>query len=104
MENYSVYTIPLLLAVIGALIALGKGLITEPALKARVLVGLSILGAATSALAGGVLHFVPNLSLPSIISLGCALGIMGYVFVENSLKKYSLRFLDKKEKDHDSER
>lgn len=50
MENYSVYTIPLLLAVIGALIALGKGLITEPALKARVLVGLSILGAATASI------------------------------------------------------
>lgn len=98
MESYSIYTIPLLLAFIGGLIALGKGLLTEPALVPRVLVGLTILGAATSALAGGVLHFVPNLPLPAIISLGCGIGLLGHVFIEDSMKKYARRFLDKGDK------
>ena len=94
VENYTVILVPLLLAVIGGLIALGRGLITEPALKPRILAGLSILGAATSALAGEILHFVPNISLPVVISLGCALGLLGHVFIEDSLKRYSRRLLD----------
>ena len=96
VEHYTTILVPLLLALIGGLIALGRGLITEPPLKPRVLAGLSILGAATSALAGGVLHFVPNISLSVVISLGCALGLLGHVFIVDSLKKYSLKIIDKR--------
>lgn len=101
VEGMSLLVIPLLLAFIGALIALGKGLISEPPLTSRVLVGLALLGAATSAIAGGMLHFVPNLSPPAIIALGCSMGLVGHVFIENSLKQFSKNFMKNKGVDND---
>lgn len=99
MENYILFAIPILLSFIGALIALAKCLLIEQPLKPRFVVGSTILGAATSAIAGGVLHFVPNLSPPAIVALGCVLGLMGHAYIEGALKKSTNIWIDKKKRE-----
>ena len=98
---YQIIVIPILLACIGATIALAKILLTEDPLKPRIVVGRCILGAATSALAGGVLHFVPNLSTPAVVAIGCALGLLGHVYIEENLKRYSSNWIKEKKESFD---
>lgn len=79
--------VPVLLAFIGALISLAEMLWNAQAYTKRQLFGGSILGAATSAIAGGIFHFVPNITMPVVIALGCIFGLLGHVYVRNALMK-----------------
>lgn len=88
MKGLLVFAIPLLLACIGALIALAKVLLSNDPLTPRLIVGTCILGAATSAIAGGILHFVPNLAPAGVVALGCVFGLLGHLYVEDRFKDY----------------
>ena len=79
--------VPVLLAFIGALISFAEMLWNSQEYTRRQYIGGTILGAATSAVAGGILHFIPNLSMSSVISLGCIFGLLGHVYVRNALIK-----------------
>ena len=77
----------LMLIVIGGLIGMSKLLVSKEPLSVRLLIGRTILGSATSLIAGVVIPQIPNVSPLSLIGLASALGILGSTFIEEYLKK-----------------
>lgn len=77
----------LMLIVIGGLIGMSKLLVSKEPLSVRLLIGRTILGSATSLIAGVVLLQIPNVSPLALIGLASALGILGSTFIEEYLKK-----------------
>ncbi len=75
-----------MLVVIGAVIGLSKLLVSEERLTVRLVLGRTILGSASSVLAGGVLLQIPNIHPLALIAIASALGILGSTFIENWLK------------------
>ncbi|WP_297575929.1 hypothetical protein [uncultured Deefgea sp.] len=73
--------------VLGALIAIGKLLVSSEELTVRLCLGRAILGAATTSIAGLALIQIPNLHPIALLAIGSALGIVGAQFVELWLKK-----------------
>lgn len=76
----------LMLIVIGGLIGMSKLLVSKEPLSVRLLIGRTILGSATSLIAGVVILQIPNVSPPALIGLASALGILGSTFIEEYLK------------------
>ena len=76
----------LMLIVIGGLIGMSKLLVSKEPLSVRLLIGRTILGSATSLIAGVVLLQIPNVSPLALIGLASALGILGSTFIEECLK------------------
>ncbi len=76
------------LAIIGALIALGKLLQSMRPLSWRIVIGRMITGSAVSTIAGIVLIHVPDIPFPAVMALGSALGIVGADFLEAWAKKF----------------
>ncbi|WP_121774912.1 phage holin family protein [Acinetobacter bereziniae] len=77
----------LTLIVIGGLIGMSKLLVSPEPLSWRMIVGRTILGSASSLIAGLVLVQIPDISPLVLISIGSALGILGSTFIEEYLKK-----------------
>lgn len=76
----------LMLIVIGGLIGMSKLLVSKEPLSVRLLIGRTILGSATSLIAGVILLQIPNVSPLALIGLASALGILGSTFIEEYLK------------------
>nr|WP_306306504.1 MULTISPECIES: holin [Acinetobacter] len=62
-------------------------LVSSDPLSVRLIVGRTILGSATSSIAGVVLIQFPTLSPIALVAIACALGILGSTFIEEYLKK-----------------
>ena len=77
----------LLLIVIGASIGFAKLLVSDEKLTWRLTIGRTILGAATSTIAGAIILQIPDINPLALISLASALGIMGSTFIESWLKR-----------------
>ncbi|MGD1827323.1 Holin [Chromobacterium violaceum] len=77
----------LALLVVGALIGLGKLLVSNEQITTRLAVGRAILGGATSTVAGVALMQFPNLPLPALVGLGAGLGILGAQYLEAWLRR-----------------
>ena len=77
----------LMLIVIGGLIGMSKLLVSKEPLSVRLLIGRTILGSATSLIAGVVILQIPNVSPLALIGLASSLGILGSTFIEEYLKK-----------------
>ncbi|MGC0151870.1 hypothetical protein ACPRNU_05365 [Chromobacterium vaccinii] len=75
------------LLVVGAAIGLGKLLVSQERITARLAVGRAILGGATSAVAGVALTQFPELPLPALVGVGAGLGILGAQYLEAWLKQ-----------------
>lgn len=82
----------LLLIAIGAAIGFAKLLVSDEKLTWRLTIGRTILGAATSTIAGAIILQIPDISPLALISLASALGIMGSTFIENWLKTQSMKW------------
>ena len=82
----------LLLIVIGACIGFAKLLVSDEKLTWRLTIGRTILGAATSTIAGAIILQVPNINPLALIALASALGILGSTFIENWLKSQSSKW------------
>ena len=82
----------LLLIAIGAAIGFAKLLVSDEKLTWRLTIGRTILGAATSTIAGAIILQIPNINPLALISLASALGIMGSTFIENWLKTQSMKW------------
>jgi hypothetical protein len=67
----------LLLIAIGAAIGFAKLLVSDEKLTWRLTIGRTILGAATSTIAGAIILQIPDINPLALISLASALGIMG---------------------------
>ena len=77
------------LAIIGALIALGKLLQSMRPLSWRIVIGRMITGSAVSTIAGIVLIHVPDIPFPAVMAIGSALGVLGAEFIEAWMKKFA---------------
>ena len=77
------------LAIIGALIALGKLLQSMHPLSWRMVIGRMITGSAVSTIAGIILISIPDIPFPAVMALGSALGVLGAEFMENWMKKFA---------------
>ncbi len=77
----------LTLIVIGGLIGMSKLLVSPEKLTFRVIIGRTILGSASSLVAGLVLLQIPDISPLALVGIGSALGILGSTFIEEYLKK-----------------
>lgn len=75
------------LAIMGALIALGKMLTSNEPITARLILGRVIVGSALSLAAGVALYFVPDIHPLALAGIGSALGIAGLNGVEVWLRK-----------------
>ena len=82
----------LLLIAIGAAIGFAKLLVSDEKLTWRLTIGRTILGAATSTIAGAIILQIPDINPLALISLASALGIMGSTFIENWLKTQSMKW------------
>ena len=51
------------------------------------IIGRTILGSATSTVAGLILIQFPDISPVALVSIACALGILGSTYIEEYLKK-----------------
>lgn len=72
---------------IGAAIGLSRLLVSTEPLSWRLIIGRTILGSATSTIAGLALIQFPDLNPVALIAIGSALGILGSSFIEAYLKK-----------------
>lgn len=75
------------LAVIGLIIGIGRLCVSNEKLTARLIIGRSILGGATSSVAGVALMQFPSMPLPVLIGIGAALGIAGSGVIEAYINK-----------------
>ncbi|NUA26091.1 phage holin family protein [Cupriavidus basilensis] len=76
-----------MLVAMGAMIALGKLLVSDEDLTFRRIIGRALLGAATSMIAGvGLIQF-PELPPLALYGIGCGLGIVGSQYIEVWLKR-----------------
>ena len=79
-------TIATLIA-IGGLIGMSRLLVSNEPLSWRIIIGRTILGSATSVVAGIVMIQFPDLSPVALVGIACALGILGSTFIEEYMKK-----------------
>lgn len=66
---------------------MSKLLVSSEPLSVRLIIGRTILGSATSVIAGAVLLQVPDINPLALLGIACALGILGSTFIEEYLKK-----------------
>ncbi|AHF77573.1 Phage protein, putative holin protein [Sodalis praecaptivus] len=78
------------LAMMGALIALGKMLNSNEPVTIRLVTGRVIVGSALSLMAGVALYIVPDIHPLALAGIGSALGILGLNGVEAWLRKKGL--------------
>lgn len=76
----------LLLIVIGAAIGFAKLLVSDEKLTWRLAIGRTILGSATSTIAGAVVLQIPNINPLALLAIASAVGILGSAFIESWLK------------------
>ncbi|HJU38689.1 MAG TPA: holin [Tahibacter sp.] len=79
------------LIALGVAIAIGKLLTGSEPLSWRLVAGRSLLGAATTMIAGAAVMQIPDLPLIAILGLGAALGVGGAQVVEKILVGWSSR-------------
>ncbi|HCR2220541.1 phage holin family protein [Enterobacter hormaechei] len=75
------------LAVMGAMIALGKLLNSNETITPRLVLGRVIVGGGLSLIAGVALYFVPDIHPLALLGFGSVLGIAGQHVVEAWLRK-----------------
>lgn len=75
------------IALMGALIGIGKMLTGAEPITIKLFIGRVILGSATSVAAGAILIWIPDISPIALTGVASALGIAGYQAVEMWLKK-----------------
>ncbi len=80
-----------MLLVMGALIGLGKLLVSDDPITLRLILGRAVLGAATSMVAGVGLMQFPGMPPMALYGVGCALGIVGSQYLEVWLKRWMSR-------------
>ncbi|MGO4154331.1 phage holin family protein [Cupriavidus sp. YAF13] len=77
-----------ILLLMGALVGVGKLLVSNDPITPRVILGRALLGAATSMVAGVGLAQFPDLPPMALYGIGCALGIVGSQYLELWLKRW----------------
>ncbi|KDP84722.1 holin [Cupriavidus sp. SK-3] len=76
-----------MLALLGAMIGLGKLLASDERLTVRLAIGRTVMGAATSMVAGMALIQFPGLDPVALVGMGSMLGIGGSQALEGYFKR-----------------
>ncbi|CAG9184338.1 phage holin family protein [Cupriavidus respiraculi] len=76
------------LLVLGAVIAVGKMLVSDDPIKLRLVLGRALLGSATAMVAGVALMQFPEMSLTALLGIGSALGIVGSQYLELFFRRW----------------
>ncbi|HHQ6595634.1 holin [Serratia fonticola] len=84
------------LAIIGAIIALGKMMISGEQITLRLLIGRMILGSAVAQVAGVALLHFDDIHPLALVGIACALGIAGFTAVEMAVKRWLIKEEPKK--------
>ena len=79
------------LILLGIAIALGKLLSGSDPLSWRLVAGRSLLGAATTMIAGAAVMQIPDLPLIAILGIGSALGVGGAQVVEKIILSWGAK-------------
>ena len=82
----------LFIIVIGALIGFANLLVSDERLTWRLIIGRTILGAATSTISGAIILQIPDINPLALIAIASALGILGSTFIENWLKSQTTKW------------
>jgi hypothetical protein len=83
------------LILLGAVIGVGKLLLSEEKLTPRVILGRAIMGSATSLVAGVALMEIPGMQPMTLLGIGSALGILGQQYLEKILRKKLAQLAEK---------
>lgn len=75
------------LIIIGAAIGFAKLLVSDEKITWRLAIGRTILGSATSTIAGAVVLQIPDIDPLALIAIAATLGILGSTFIESWLKR-----------------
>lgn len=81
------------LIAMGAVIGVGKLLASDEKLSIRLVVGRTVLGSATSMLAGVVLLQFPDIHHLALLGIASGLGILGSQTIEVLLKRRAGKFI-----------
>ena len=76
----------LVIVLIGAFIGFSKLLVSDEKLTLRLVIGRTILGSASSTIAGLVLIQMPGMHPNALIAIASALGILGSNFIESYIR------------------
>lgn len=76
----------LTLFTLGALIGLAKLLVSDEELTVRLIIGRTLLGSATSIIAGVIVIQIPDIAPLALVGIASGLGIVGSSFIEMWLK------------------
>lgn len=81
------------LIAMGAVIGVGKLLASDEKLSIRLVIGRTVLGSATSMLAGVVLLQFPDIPHLALMGIASGLGILGAQTIEVLLKRRAGKFI-----------
>ncbi|WP_050465091.1 phage holin family protein [Herbaspirillum autotrophicum] len=81
------------LVAMGAVIGVGKLLASDEKLSIRLVIGRTVLGSATSMLAGVVLLQFPDIPHLALLGIASGLGILGSQTVEVLLRRRAGKFI-----------
>ncbi len=81
----------IVLAAVGAALAVGKLLAGDEKITLRLLTGRVIIGAGLSVAAAAALAMWPDLPEVALIGIGAALGILGQAFLESVVRRWLIR-------------
>lgn len=87
-QDKTLYT----LAIIGALIGIGKLLVSDEQLTIRLALGRLILGVGVSLIPGALLLHFSEIDPLALIGVACAFGILGSTYIELYLKKLAKKW------------
>lgn len=85
MQQYDKNIISLI--IVGAVIGLGKLLVSADPLTWRLVMGRIFLGSGSSLVAGTIVMQIPDISPLALLGIGSALGIAGASVIEAWIKK-----------------
>ena len=87
-----------MLVIGGALIGIGKLLVSDEAITLRLIAGRALLGSAATVMAGIALLQVPDIPPLALLGIGSALGIVGAQYLEAWIKRRARKFLSESDK------
>lgn len=75
------------LGLMGLMIGLGQLLASDDKLTVRIIFGRALSSAGLGASAAAVLTFIPDLSLPALCGIACAIASLGTSFLEKVIQR-----------------
>lgn len=76
------------LGLLGLIVGLGQLLASDEKLNPRIIIGRALSSAGLGASSASALAFLPDLSLPALCGIACAIASLGTSFLERIVQKF----------------